>query len=263
MNLIKAFILTLTLATLAQATPTGEELTKTKCASCHFLGVPTPQQIQSFKAPAMEAVLFHVKPAFKDNKIKIKEFMMDYVQNPDIKKSVCESNKVTKFGVMPSQKEVVSKEELSKIIDYLMDKYPTKEFVSLIGKMKSNGKMNSLKNSPFLMNQDNLPHLTKILIENWEKGALNLTSEQKKRLLVVREETMRNVKKIKIELKTLEAEIVEMLVDEEELKAIEPKVKKVANLKEKATMVHLKCLKESIEILNEKQLEYLLPFWGV
>jgi hypothetical protein len=252
------FALTATL----QATPSGEELVKKNCASCHFLGVPTPEQIRSFKAPAMEAVLFHVKPAHDNNDAKTKAFMIDYVQNPEIKKSVCESNKVTKFGVMPSLKGKVSPEELSTIMDYLIKTYPTKKFVSTITEMLTNGKMNSLKNSPFLMNQDELPHLTKILLESWEKGTLNLSDEQKTKLLVVRKETLAGVKKIKKALKPLEAEVIEMTVDEDTaLKDIQPKVDEIAKLKAEATMIQLKCLKDSVAILTEEQLELLLPFW--
>ncbi|SFV59517.1 hypothetical protein MNB_SV-14-614 [hydrothermal vent metagenome] len=111
------------------------------------------------------------------------------------------------------------------------------------------------------MNQDALPHLTKILVENWDKGTLGLTDEQKKKLLVVRKETMSGVKKVKKELKALESEIIEMSVDAEDLAKIEPKVQEVAKLKSKATMIQLKCLKDSIEILNDEQMEMILPFW--
>jgi len=265
MKLNKPLLLISTLFTLTatiQATPNGEELVKKNCASCHSLGVPTPEQIQSFKAPAMEAVLFHVKPAQDNDNEKTKAFIIDYAQNPKIKKSVCESNKVAKFGVMPSLKGKVSPEDLSTIADYLIKTYPTPKFVSMITEMQTNGKMNALKNSPFLMNQDALPHLTKILLESWEKGSLNLTDEQKTKLLAVRKETMSGVKKIKKALKPLEAEVIELTVDEDsQLKDIQPKVEAIAKLKAEATMIQLKCLKDSVAILTEEQLELLLPFW--
>jgi len=262
----KSLFLPLTLLTLTTniyGENKGEALVKANCASCHSLTVPTPEQIQSFKAPAMEAVLFHVKPAFQNDMKEVKKFIIDYVQNPDIKKSVCESNKVVKFGVMPSLKGKVSPKDLEIISDYLIETYPTKEFVSLISEIQTNGKMNALKNSPFLMNKSSLPHLTKILMENWEKGALNLSDEQKKKLLIIRKETMTGVKKIKKELNILEADILELLVDEEALKTMKPKVDQVAKLKAEASMIHLKCLKESVAVLNDEQLEYLLPFWGI
>lgn len=129
-------------------------------------------------------------------------------------------------------------------------------------KVQIESKLNALKNSPFLMNQDALPHLTKLIIAKWDKEKLGLSDEQKKKLLVVRKDTISGVKAIKQTLKELEAEIIEIAVDSEELASIKPKVDEVAKLKAKATMLHLKCLKDSIEILTEDQVEFLMEFWG-
>ncbi|HIP41405.1 MAG TPA: cytochrome c [Campylobacterales bacterium] len=253
----------LTLNSLATAS-NGKALVKANCASCHTLDMPSPESIPTFKAPAMEAVLFHVKDAMNNDNKKAKEFIIEYAQNPLLSKSVCESNKVEKFGLMPSLKGKVSAEDLATIAGYLIETYPTKGFVKMLTEMLTNGKMNALKASPFLMNQDALPHLTKILLENWDKGSLNLSSEQKTKLLVVRTETMTNVKKVKKALTILETKIIEMTVDEDvELKSIQAKVDEVAKLKAQATMIQLKCLKESTSILTEEQLELLLPFWGM
>jgi len=266
MNITKTvlFISTLfLLPTTIIANQNGEELIQKKCASCHMLTVPKPEMLPTLKAPAMGAVLFHLKKAMNNDYNKSKAFILDYVQNPDVAKSVCESNKVAKFGVMPSQKGKVSETELATIADYMLKNYPSKKFVKMISEILTNGKMNALKGSPFLMNQDTMPHLTKMLIENWDKGALGLTTEQKTKLMVVRKETISGVKAIKMKLSTLEPEIVEALVDEESLKTIQPKVEEVAKLKAEATMIHLKCLKDSVNVLTEEQLEYLLPFWGI
>ena len=130
--------------------------------------------------------------------------------------------------------------------------------------IKSSAKMKAVKKtSPFLINRTSLPHLTKILIKSWDNESLALTAEQKTKLTVVRKETMSGVKKIKMQLAILESDIVEALVDNEKLKTMQPKVEEVAKLKAQATMIHLKCLKDSVNILTEKQLEYLLPFWGM
>ncbi len=259
----KLLIFSTLLAFNANANEMGKELTKQNCASCHLLTIPTPEIIPTLKAPAMDAVAFHLKDAMSGDLKKAKAFILDYVINPNVKKSVCESNKVAKFGVMPSLKGKISKEDLGKIADYILEIYPRKEFVDMIKELLTNGKIKALKTSPFLINQTALPHLTKILIENWDKGALGLTPEQKEKLLVVRKETIRSVKALKKKLAPLESEIIEDLVDEKDLKIIQPKVDKVAKLKAQATMVHLKCLKSSVEILTEEQLEYLLPFWGI
>ena len=252
--------LTLALLSVANATPVGEVLVKSKCTMCHLPTTPTPEQMQTLKAPPFDAVLFHAKDALKEE-VKVKKHIVKFTLNPNVSKSVCESNKVAKFGLMPSQKGSVTKEELEKIADYLYVNYPTEKFVKLIKKMQTDSKRNALKNSPFLMNIDTLPHLTKILMQNWDKEALNLSKEQKEKLLVVRKETMSGVKKIKKVLKPLQSEIMDLMYDGADLKAIQPKVDEIAKLKAKATMIHLKCLKDSIEILTDEQVEYILPFW--
>jgi len=261
MKISKTFLLAVTLMTAANATPTGEELTKTKCASCHTLNVPKPQEIPTLEAPPFHSVLFHLKLDMEDNITKEKAHIKDFVFNPKASKSVCESNQVSKFGLMPSQKGKVTEEELDLISDHLIKTYPSPEFVSMIKEMKTNGKMNFLKNSPFLMNQEELPHLTGMLAEHWDKAKLGLTDEQKAKLLIVRTETKTGVRKIKKQLKVLEAEVIEMTVDAEDLEKIKPKVDEVAKLKAEATMIQLKCLTESIEILTDEQMEYILPFW--
>ncbi len=239
----------------------GAELLKKKCASCHLLEMPTPEMVPTLEAPAMEAVIFHVKLAIEDEK-KRKEFIIDYVMNPHPSKSVCESNKVTQFGVMPSQKEKISKEDLDTVSSYVLDNYPTPKFVSMIKEIQRNDKITGLVNSPFLINQNALPHITKILIENWDKALLGLSAEQKTKLLVVRAKTLKSVKKIKQEVRSLEREIIEIVTDEEALKEAEAKIEKLAKLKADATKIHIHCLSQTISILNEEQVTYLLPFWG-
>ena len=248
------------LLSVGYAIPLGEELTQKKCASCHMMEIPKPEQLADLKAPAMNAVLFHVKLAHSE-KEEQQKFIMAYVMNPEIAKSVCESNKVQKFGVMPSQKGKVTKEELVKIADYLIEAYPKDAFVAMIKEIQTNGKMNALKSSPFLLNQDEFPHLTKMLIENWDKGALGLTKEQKEKLLVVRKETIAGVKKIKKALKPLQEEVLDLMYEEEELSKLQPKIEAVAKLKAEGSMIHLKCIKETLAILTDEQQELLLPFW--
>ena len=62
-------------------------------------------------------------------------------------------------------------------------------------------------------------------------------------------------------MKVLEEDIIEATVDVEALETVYPKLEEVAQLKVEATKVQLKCLKRSMKILNDAQIEYLLPFW--
>ena len=240
----------------------GAELTKANCASCHMLTSPTPDMIPTLKAPAMDAVMFHIKLDIT-KKQDIKDFIVDYTQNPAASKSVCESNKVQQFGVMPSLKGQVSEKDLEMIADHLIDTYPAEKFVAMIKEIQRNDKISALVNSPFLINQSRLPHMTKVLVENWDKASLGLSEEQKEKLLVVRKETMSAVKKVKQQVKVLEAEIIEAMGDGEDPKSVDGKIDEVAKLKAQATKTHMKCISETIGILTDEQLEFLFPFWDM
>ena len=238
----------------------GAELTKANCASCHMLTTPTPDMIPDMKAPPIDAEMFHINLVMKKKK-ENKDFIVDYVQYPDASKSVCETNKVQRYGVMPSLKGKVSEKDLAIIAEHMIADYPSPEFKAMIREIQKNDKMNALMNSPFLLNSEELPHLTKLLLNNWDKAALGLTDDQKEKLLVVRHDTLRAIKEIKQKVKALESEIIEAMVDGESLEKTYPKLEDVAKLKVEATKVQLKCLKRSMEILNDEQIEFLLPFW--
>jgi len=257
---VKKIVLLFAATTAMTFATQGTELLKNKCASCHMLEAPEFHQIPTLKAPAMDAVVFHINLAMQDDKEK-KAFIVDYVLHPDVSKSVCESNKVAQFGVMPSQKGKVSEEELAKIADTLLATYPHPKFKAMIKEMQGNDKINALKNSPFLVNHEGLPHMTKLLVQNWDKSKLGLTPEQKEKLFEVRKETLAAVKNIKQQLKPLEAEVAEAMIDREDPTSVEKQLEKIARLKLEASKVHLKCIAQTTSILSEEQIAFLLPFW--
>lgn len=238
----------------------GEVLLQKNCASCHMLTTPSWQMIPTLKAPAMDAVVFHIKEAIKDKK-EAKSFIIDYVQNPNAAKAVCESNKVQKYGVMPSLKGEVSHEDLSAIADYMLEAYPHEDFVVMIKEVLKNDKMNALQNSPFLINSSRLPHFTKLLIQNWDKAALGLTDDQKKKLLVVRNETLSAIKKLKPQIKLLEDDVADEIKDGESVNSLNDQLKEIAELKTQVTKSHLKCIADTTAILSDEQIEFLLPYW--
>ena len=257
---MKKTLLLLATTTTVILASTGSELLDKKCASCHMLEAPEFHQIPTLKAPAMDAVVFHINLAMEDEKEK-KAFIIDYVLNPDASKTVCESNKVAHFGVMPSQKAHVTEEELALIATEMLATYPHAKFSAMIKEMQTNDKMNALKTSPFLVNHEGLPHMTKLLVQNWDKAALGLSKEQKQKLMIVRKETLSAVKKIKEQLKPLEDEISEAMIDREDPKTMDKNLSEIAKLKLEASKVHLKCIAETTSILSEEQVAFLLPFW--
>lgn len=111
----------------AAASMQGKALFEAKCTSCHMTRMPTDEEFKTLLAPAIMGVMRHVKEIYPDKKEAV-DFMVDYVLNPSKEKAICMPQKIERFGLMPSQKESVTKEELKVISEYLYDNYPPKNF---------------------------------------------------------------------------------------------------------------------------------------
>jgi len=122
---MKKSILLLTTLSLFAFASSPEALFDAKCGMCHIKTRPT--DMSKMVAPAIMGVMRHVKMTYpkKDDAVR---FMVDYVLNPSKDKAVCMPMKIQKFGLMPSQKGAVTKEELEKISSWLYDNFPPKGF---------------------------------------------------------------------------------------------------------------------------------------
>ncbi len=107
------------------ATDTAETLFDAKCAVCHTKTRPT--DMNNIVAPAIMGVMRHIKMSYPQKEDAVK-FMVDYVLEPSKSKAICMPQKIERFGLMPSQKGNVSKEELTKISNWLYDNYPPAGF---------------------------------------------------------------------------------------------------------------------------------------
>ena len=114
----------------------------------------------------------------------------------------------------------------------------------------------SANQKPFLI-QGKLPHLTGMVKVLWDDEELALSTKQKAKLLEVRKYTMKNAKALGKQIHKLEAEIVDKSNDNVEPKLLQDKVSKLASLRAEATLVHLKCIYDTRDILTEDQL-YIL-----
>lgn len=112
------------------------------------------------------------------------------------------------------------------------------------------------KNSPFLIT-DKLPHLTKLLIQQWDNPALHLSEEQKTKLLVVRKETIAGVRKLGQEIASLEKQVTEGIFAGKTPEKLHSLVQTIAGLKAEATMIHLRCINDTSAILDQQQLNVL------
>ena len=114
---------------------------------------------------------------------------------------------------------------------------------------------------PFLVD-GKMPHLTGILKQHWDDPDLELTPEQKVVLLEVRKTTMSAVTGLAKELDQLESSLAEQAMDAIPPDQLAPLVDKISDLKTEATMVHLRCIHDTIEILDDRQLATLLDMSG-
>ena len=119
---------------------------------------------------------------------------------------------------------------------------------------KGNGKQEG--NPPFLIT-GKLPHLTKVLMQQWENTELHLSDEQKTSLLVIRKEPMGNAQKIAKEVGILEEHVVEGSLSGKTPEEMQSLVQDIARLKSEATMVHLRCIYKTSKILDQRQLDFL------
>jgi len=111
----------------------GKELFEKICTQCHKTAPPSSkEERQAMLAPPIMGVMFHVNDGVKvDNpenkKQAVIDFIVDYAHNPSADKSFCEEHAIKRFGVMPSQKNTITKEELISVANYLYDTYPSED----------------------------------------------------------------------------------------------------------------------------------------
>ncbi len=123
---MKKVILITTLVSFAFASNSVEVLFDSKCSICHSKIQPT--DMNKVIAPAIMGVMRHIKMEFKGDKEKAVDFMADFILNPTKEKSICKPKKLEKFGLMPSQKGIVTLQEAKDISSYLYDNFPPAGF---------------------------------------------------------------------------------------------------------------------------------------
>jgi len=94
----------------------GAELFEQKCAVCHLMTRPADRS--SMIAPPAKGLMFHMGEDVGSDK-KILAHINDFVMNPTKEKAICPS--VKRFGLMPSQKENITKEELHTVAKWMIE----------------------------------------------------------------------------------------------------------------------------------------------
>lgn len=121
------------------------------------------------------------------------------------------------------------------------------------------GKGKQKNSTPFLIT-GKMPHLTKMLVQHWDNTELNLSDEQKSKLLVIRKETIGNAQELGKEISPLENQVAAGSLSGKTPEELKELVQKIAGLRAEATMVHLQCIYNTSNILDQRQLAFLNNF---
>ncbi len=116
----------------------GQKVFDNVCSACHVevLDKETAlKSLKSLKAPPMNEVAMQLKTniIIKDDdddvhRAVVIAFIKDYIKHPELAKVMCNAPAVERFGVMPSQKTVLSDEEIQSVSTWLYDRYEGVEF---------------------------------------------------------------------------------------------------------------------------------------
>jgi Spy/CpxP family protein refolding chaperone len=109
---------------------------------------------------------------------------------------------------------------------------------------------------PFLI-QGKLPHLTMMVKMMWDDKDLALTKVQKQKLLKIRKETIGGIKKLKPKIMALENKIVQASNSGANPASLKKDLYKLANLRAKASMIHLRCIYNTRKVLTQDQRDIL------
>ena len=126
--------------------------------------------------------------------------------------------------------------------------------VTVINAQEMSQNQGKKQGKPFLI-QGKLPHLTGMVHILWDDEDLALTEHQKKKLLVIKKETMSKAKSLARIINALEAKIVKASNDGADPKTLKDSVSRLASLRAEATMVHLNCIYKTRHVLTKEQLE--------
>ena len=117
--------------TILFSNQTGEEVFNKNCSECHatILGVDHDGGYENTLLTPAPYVSDLVKKLKKETATqeKFSEFIKEYIDNPDKRKSLYGKRAIKKFGLMPSLKGAISDEEKSLLIDYLYNEKFIKE----------------------------------------------------------------------------------------------------------------------------------------
>lgn len=131
--LLTSLLASLLFANEDQELQKGQKVFDNVCSACHVELLDKKTALATFKtlkAPPMNEVAQQIK-----NNIIIKDddddvhravviaFIKDYIKHPELAKVMCNAPAVERFGLMPSQKAILSEDEVDAISTWIYDRY--------------------------------------------------------------------------------------------------------------------------------------------
>lgn len=113
---MKRTVLTLLLITTGLLANNAQELFMNKCAICHVMERPVDKSQMS--APPAKGIMFHMSEDIGSDE-KILAHIKSFTMNPTKEKAICRS--VKRFGLMPSQKENITPQELEIVAKWMIE----------------------------------------------------------------------------------------------------------------------------------------------
>ena len=113
---MKKIILILSLMATILSANNAEELFMNKCAICHVMERPADKS--EMVAPPAKGIMFHMGEEIGSDE-KILAHIKSFTMNPTKAKAICRS--VRRFGLMPSQKENITQEELDIVAQWMIE----------------------------------------------------------------------------------------------------------------------------------------------
>ena len=110
-----SLMLASSLTLFASENSNGSELFAQKCGICHPMKRPADKS--TMIAPPAMGLMFHMSEDIGSDD-KILAHINNFVMNPTKEKAICPS--VKRFGLMPSQKDVITKKELDIVAKWMI-----------------------------------------------------------------------------------------------------------------------------------------------
>lgn len=116
----------------------GYKVYQSKCMVCHvemMSKAETLKNIDKLVAPPMVEVSARLKDNIKTtddeddvNRYLFILFVKDYIVNPKLDNSMCNTGAIEKFGTMPSLKGKITQDEEQAVAEWLYDRYENVKF---------------------------------------------------------------------------------------------------------------------------------------